>query len=271
MNTDVTQSRSWQKLQNLANTPYDLAAPGALQQGGRLAEFICSSAGLRLFYAAQRVDKRVLEALQEFADEHRLVERFKQMRRGAVINKISGWESENRQVLHTSSRDIFSGEAKDSDSAQQAQIELEKLQTFLNQVERQGEFTTMVNVGIGGSDLGPRAVYEALKAYNINGRKVHFIANVDPDDASQIIDSIEPARTLVTVVSKSGSTLETRTNEELVRSRFKQAGLDPARHFIAVTPSEESLFSTILFAIRKSAKRLAIASQPASVICMQSA
>ena len=235
MKTDVTESRSWQKLENLADTPYDLTADGALQQGGRLAEFICCSAGLRLFYAAQRVDKRVLEAFQEFADEHRLVERFKHMRRGAVINKISGWESENRQVLHTSSRDIFSGEAKDSNSGQQAQNELEKLQTFLNQVERQGEFTTMVNVGIGGSDLGPRAVYEALKAYSIKGRKVHFIANVDPDDASQILDSIEPARTLVTVVSKSGSTLETRTNEELVRSRFKQAGLDPTRHFVAVT------------------------------------
>jgi glucose-6-phosphate isomerase len=64
---------------------------------------------------------------------------------------------------------------------------------------------------------------------------VHFIANVDPDDAAQVLDAIDPAKTLVTVVSKSGSTLETRTNEKLVRSRFESAGLDPARHFVAVT------------------------------------
>ncbi|MGI9536671.1 MAG: glucose-6-phosphate isomerase [Desulfocapsaceae bacterium] len=235
MKTDVTESRSWQKLQKLAESPYDLIAPGALDQGGRFASMICQSAGLRLFYAAQRVDGRVIEAFQEFADEHRLVERFKEMRRGAVINKILGWESENRQVLHTSSRDIFTGEPKAPESAKQANAEFEKLKTFLGEVDRQGEFTTMVNVGIGGSDLGPRAVYEALKADNVEGRKVYFIANVDPDDAARVLDLIEPAKTLVTVVSKSGSTLETRTNEELVRSRYESAGLDPARYFVAVT------------------------------------
>ena len=196
---------------------------------------ICHAAGLRLFYASQRVDKGVMEAFQEFADEHHLVDRFKEMRRGAVINKIFGWESENRQVLHTSSRGFFSSQAKDPDSAKQAHAEFEKLETFLGEVESQGEFDTMVNVGIGGSDLGPRAVYEALKAYSVEGRKVHFIANVDPDDAARVLDTIDPAKTLVTVVSKSGSTLETRTNEELVRSRFESAGLDPARHFVAVT------------------------------------
>ncbi len=235
MKTDVTESRSWQKLLKLAETPYDLVAPGALEEDGRIGSMICHSAGLRLFYAAQRVDKKVLEAFQEFVDEHRLVERFKEMRRGAVINKIFGWESEDRQVLHTSSRDIFASEPKDPVSARQANEELQKLQTFLSEVDRQGKFTTMVNVGIGGSDLGPRAIYEALKAYNREGRKVHFIANVDPDDAAQVLDTVDPAKTLVTVVSKSGSTLETRTNEELVRSRFESAGLDPARHFVAVT------------------------------------
>ena len=120
MKTDVTESRSWQKLLKLAETPYDLVAPGALEEDGRIGSMICHSAGLRLFYAAQRVDKKVLETFQEFVDEHRLVERFKEMRRGAVINKIFGWESEDRQVLHTSSRDIFTSEPKDPASARQA-------------------------------------------------------------------------------------------------------------------------------------------------------
>jgi glucose-6-phosphate isomerase len=235
MDTDVSTSRSWIKLAQLARDPYDLTGPGALEQDGRIAKMVCRTAGLRLFYGAQRIDASVLAALQEFADEHRLVERFKEMRRGAVINRIDGWQSENRQVLHTSCRDIFSAAPKEVQSARQAAEELERLSRFLSDLEADNGFSTLVNVGIGGSDLGPRAVYEALKAYNIKNREVRYIANVDPDDAAQVLKSINPATTLVAVVSKSGSTLETRTNEALVRQRFVDAGLDPARHFIAVT------------------------------------
>jgi glucose-6-phosphate isomerase len=196
---------------------------------------LCRAAGLRLLYATQRLDRRVLEAFQVFADEHELVARFQAMRRGAVLNRIAGWESENRQVLHTSSRDLFNSTPREANSAAQARQELEKLTLFLDEVQEQGRFTTMINVGIGGSDLGPRAVYEALKAYNIKGRRVYFLANVDPDDAAAVLDSVDPKRTLVVVVSKSGSTLETQTNEALVRARFVEAELDPRKHFIAVT------------------------------------
>ena len=234
MKSDVTQSRSWLRLKKLAETPVNLVG-SSFADGNRIARMVCRTAGLRLHYATQRVDDEVLDAFQEFADEHRLVEQFKQMRCGAIINRIDGWESENRRVLHTSSRDQFSASPREPDSAAQAAAELEKLAAFLDEIGQARSFTTMINVGIGGSDLGPRAVYEALKAYNIDGRAVRFIANVDPDDAAQVLNSIDPARTLVAVVSKSGTTLETQTNEELVRARFVDAGLDPARHFIAVT------------------------------------
>lgn len=236
MTGDVTQSQSWQRLKKLAETPYDLTK-GGLASGDRIGKMVCRTAGLRLHYATQRIDDQVLDAFQVYADEHCLVDRFKEMRSGAVINKIDGWESENRRVLHTSCRDVFSSHPKEPESASQAEKELDKLAAFLEEVDRSGTVTTMINVGIGGSDLGPRAVYEALKAYNIKGRSVRFIANVDPDDAAHVLDSIDPERTLVVVVSKSGSTLETQTNEELVRSRFVKAGLDPAHHFIAVTGS----------------------------------
>jgi len=234
MTNDVSTSRSWRRLEKLAAAPYDLTGDG-LAEGGRIGTMICKAAGLQLHYATQRIDGEVLGAFQDFADEHRLVDRFKEMRAGAVINKIEGWESENRRVLHTSCRDLFSTGPKHPESAAQAQQELERLTAFLEEIDASGQFTALVNVGIGGSDLGPRAVYEALKAYNIGGRRVHFIANVDPDDAARVLDMIDPEKTLVVVVSKSGSTLETLTNEELVRSRFIAAGLDPARHFVAVT------------------------------------
>ena len=101
MNSDVTRSRTWQRLKKLAETPYDLTG-GGLARDGRISSMVCRTAGLRLYYASQRIDQTVLEAFQDYADEHRLVDRFKEMRRGSVINRIDGWESENRRVLHTS-------------------------------------------------------------------------------------------------------------------------------------------------------------------------
>ena len=124
----------------------------------------------------------------------------------------------------------------------QAREQLAKLQEFLAELDsaqltnEQGElFTDLLHIGIGGSDLGPRALYLALAAYRLPGRRVHFISNVDPDDAAAVLEGLDLSRTLVNVVSKSGITLETLTNEELVRAAFQRAGLDPARHFVAVT------------------------------------
>ena len=239
---DVTESRSWQHLEELARTPFDLAAFGALEKNERIVSMVCRAAGLKLIYATQRVDEAVLDGFQALVDEHQLVERFLEMKRGAVLNRIVNWESENRQVLHTSSRDIFSDKPAEPVSAQKARQEINKLKLFLNQIDA-GEvtgstgrpFKAMINIGIGGSDLGPRSIYEALKAYRLPGRTVHFIANVDPDDAADVLRSVDREQTIVNVVSKSGTTLETLTNETIVRESFKDRGLDPRHHFIAVT------------------------------------
>ncbi|MBT8360151.1 MAG: glucose-6-phosphate isomerase [Deltaproteobacteria bacterium] len=239
---DVIQSSSWSQLEALAKKPFDLASAGALADDGRIGKMVCTSAGLRLLYATQRIEAQTLSALQDFASEHHLVERYQEMRQGAVINRIDGWESENRQVLHTSSRDLFSSHPAEPVSAKQARIEYQKLQAFLDDLgngtilgSMEKPFTTMINVGIGGSDLGPRSIYEALKAYRIDGRTVRFISNVDPDDAAEVLASTDLSETLVNVVSKSGTTLETLTNEALVRQAFKDQGLDPTKHFVAVT------------------------------------
>ena len=92
-----------------------------------------------------------------------------------------------------------------------------------------------MQVGIGGSDLGPRALSQALSAFALPGREARFIANVDPDDAAAVLSGLDLNRSLVVVVSKSGTTLETLTNEELMRAALARAGLDPARHMLAVT------------------------------------
>ncbi|MBE0586125.1 MAG: glucose-6-phosphate isomerase [Desulfofustis sp.] len=242
METNPIETAAWQKLARLARDPYDLTVPDALSSRNRIGAMTCRSAGLRLLYATQRVDEQVLAAFQELADQCDLVGRFRDMRSGAVLNRIDGWPSENRQVLHTSSRDLYSDQPREPESAAQAKRELAKLERFLKEVDDQAvrgstgkPFTTMVNIGIGGSDLGPRAVNEALHAWYRPGRQVRFVANVDPDDAAAVLTSLDLSETLVNVVSKSGTTLETLTNEELVRSAYRTAGLDPARHFLSVT------------------------------------
>lgn len=229
------------KLAELARVPHDLTAQEGLSPQ-RIDEYVASFCGFDLLYATQRVTAPVLDALQELADEARLIEQFKAMQTGAVLNRIDGFACENRQVLHTASRDVFEAAPLAPEAAAKAKRELAKLRDFLGElasgtlVNAQGQpFTTMVQVGIGGSDLGPRALYLALKAYRLPGRAARFIANVDPDDTAEVLQGLDLSRTLFNIVSKSGTTLETLTNERLVRAALARAGLDPARHLVAVT------------------------------------
>ena len=232
---------SYTALAELAKTPVDLSRAGFLTPA-RISNYLCRGPGFALHYATQRVDDNILDRLQDLADQSDAVGQFMAMKKGAVINKIEGFDSENRQVLHTATRDIFSDQPQAPEATGQARRELDKLAGFLADLDEDritspnGQpFTDLINVGIGGSDLGPRAVYLALEAFRKPGRRVHFIANVDPDDAARVLKELDLSRCLVNVVSKSGSTLETLTNETLVRKAFTQAGLNPKNHFLAVT------------------------------------
>lgn len=238
---NFTELKSFAKLKSLAEQPYDLTSADGLT-ADRIAEFRISSCGFDYLFATQRVTRQVLDALQEMADEARLIDTFVAMKKGAVLNRIEGFASENRQVLHTACRDVFSAHPNEPLLTEKAKRELAKLRRFLDDLDAgrltnaQGQrFTTMVQVGIGGSDLGPRAMYLALQAYRQPDRLARFIANVDPDDTAEVLAGVELSRTLFNVVSKSGTTLETLTNERLVCEALQQAGLDPARHLVAVT------------------------------------
>jgi len=159
-----------------------------------------------------------------------------------MINQIEGYESEHRSVLHTAMRDQFDKRQSSktaSEAAEWAAKELQKLENFLAKTE--GRFTDLVQIGIGGSDLGPRALAIALQAYHLPNHRVHFISNVDPDDANAVLANLDLKKTLVVVVSKSGNTLETLTNEEFVRARMVKIGLNPKDHFVAVTGAKSPM------------------------------
>ena len=110
------------------------------------------------------------------------------------------------------------------------------------------KFTTVVQIGIGGSDLGPRAMYLALENWakkTGNFRmEAKFISNVDPDDAAAVLASTDVAHAIFILVSKSGTTLETLTNQSFVMDALRKQGLDPAKHMIAVTSETSPLASS---------------------------
>lgn len=235
--TSFRHYKAYHVLKSLSTTPYDLTIEGNLS-ARRFEQYALQTGEFKLLFATERINDDVLHALKELSHEARLIEKMEAMQRGDVINKIEGYESENRMVLHTAMRDLFMHPNPGKEAQKAAALEkkeCEKLKNFMGKIDGSSRFTDLIQIGIGGSDLGPRALYIALKAFQKPQRRVHFISNVDPDDAATVLRDVDPKKTLVVVVSKSGSTLETLTNESIVRQRFKEAGCKPEEHFISVT------------------------------------
>ena len=205
--------------------------------------------GFSYNFAAKQVDDEVLNALKALAEEAQLAEKFEELYNGAVINT-----GENRLVLHQLTRGQL-GNAVEADGVDKREFYVKqqaRIAEFANKVHNgeitnaAGEkFTTVVQIGIGGSDLGPRAMYLALenwaKKNNTLKMKAQFISNVDPDDAAAVLNAVEVAHALFVLVSKSGTTLETLTNESFVKEALKKAGLDASKHMIAVTSETSPL------------------------------
>ena len=240
---------AYQELQKAA--PVNLAEVMAGEKGAdRVKNYsVPMAAGLTYNYAAKQVDDKVLEALVKLAEETQLAEKFEAVYNGEVINT-----GEKRMVLHHMTRGQL-GDAVVADGVDKRGFYVEqqkKIAELANKVHSgeitnaAGEkFTTVVQIGIGGSDLGPRAMYLALenwaKVNNTFKMEAKFISNVDPDDAAAVLNNIDVKHSLFILVSKSGTTLETLTNESFVKDALKNAGLDPSRHMIAVTSETSPL------------------------------
>ena len=205
--------------------------------------------GLTYNYAAKAVDDKVLAALAKLAGEAQLIEKYESLYNGAVINT-----GENRLVLHQLTRGQLGDDvvAEGVNKREFYVAQQQKIADFANKVHAgeitnaAGEkFTTVVQIGIGGSDLGPRAMYLALENWaKVNNKfkmEAKFISNVDPDDAAAVLNSIDVAHSIFILVSKSGTTLETLTNESFVKDALAKAGLDASKHMIAVTSETSPL------------------------------
>lgn len=202
-------------------------------------------------FGAKLVDEKILEIFQELANESQLIKKYKTLLSGEVVNL-----SEKRMVLHHLTRGQLAGNVYDGkvNKREFYQNELAKIKAFADDVHSgkitntNGEkFTDVVQIGIGGSDLGPRACYLALKTWakkrKVQKMEAHFISNVDPDDVFKVIDDLGERLTtsLFILVSKSGTTQETLANEMLVKQYLSKAGLDASQHMIAVTSETSPL------------------------------
>ena len=232
----------------------DLAADMSGESGvNRVKKYNVKMAeGLSFNYAAKQVNDEILEKLCALAKEADLAGKFKALYNGEVVNT-----GEKRMVLHHLTRGQL-GNAVNADGGDKREFyvkQQEKIADFANKVHNgeitnaAGEkFTTVVQIGIGGSDLGPRAMYLALENWaKKNGTfkmDAKFISNVDPDDAAAVLASTDLAHAIFILVSKSGTTLETLTNEAFVKDALKNAGLDASKHMIAVTSETSPLASS---------------------------
>ncbi len=249
---------SWKNLDTLASykelgevARVDVAAVMAGENGAeRVKKYsVPMAAGLAYNYGAKAVDDNVLAALAKLAEEAQLTEKYEALYNGEMINT-----GEKRLVLHQLTRSQL-GEDVIADGVNKRDFyvgEQQKITEFANKVHAgeitnaDGEkFTTVVQIGIGGSDLGPRAIYLALENWaKVNDTlkmKAEFISNVDPDDAAGVLSKLDLAHSLFVLVSKSGTTLETLTNESFVKDALKNAGLDPSKHMAAVTSETSPL------------------------------
>lgn len=241
---------SYKKLQSLKNA---VSLKGVLSGdagASRVREYsVPMAAGLSFNYASRQVNEQVLQVLSELASEAQLSQKFEALYNGDVINT-----GEKRMVLHHLLRGQLGGkvEAEGCDKREFYLNEQKRIADFAGQVhsgkitnEKGEKFTTVCQIGIGGSDLGPRAMYLALENWaKAKGKffmDAHFISNVDPDDATAVLKSIDISKTIFILVSKSGTTLETLTNEAFVKDALKKAGLDVSKHMIAVTSETSPL------------------------------
>ena len=205
-----------------------------------MKDSIVTALGINLDISKQRISPKDFYKLVEFAQKKKIVESFVSMRHGALVNPTEG-----RQALHTSLRDP----STDAPYAQRVHNTLNRICKFANEVNNSkwlgcsGEtITDIINIGIGGSDMGPKAVYNALRPSDPKLR-VHFLASADGVSLDRVTAGLDPYRTLVVVSSNSFSTLETLSNTREIFVWLENAGIKKAdykQHVIAVSANEEA-------------------------------
>ena len=243
---DPTVTTAWAELTALRDAGRDTTVRDLLEADpGRCDDLVLEASGISLDLSRQRIDAQVLAALQSLATQQQVLEHRDAMLTGQHVNT-----TEDRAVLHTALR-LPSGSSlvvDGRDVAADVDEVLERMSSWAQAV-RTGAWlgssgkriTDIVNIGIGGSDLGPAMAYTALRHYSDRSIACHFVSNVDPTDLTEVLRPLDPATTLFIIASKTFTTQETMTNAAAARDWLVAAHGEDAvsRHFVAVSTNAE--------------------------------
>ncbi len=245
-NTNPTKTKAWKNLTSHFFEIKDIHLKEFFKNNAnRKTELSITFDDLKIDYSKNRITKKTLDLLIELANEVELKDAIQKYFSGDIINT-----TEKRAVLHTALRDSKNKKIVVNNFDVKPEIN-----AALNQIEQFSEkiisgnwkgftgkaITNIVNIGIGGSDLGPNMVVTALQHYK-NNLNTHFISNVDGDHIAEIIKKLNPETTLFVIVSKSFTTQETLTNANTLKKWFLTSAThnDIAKHFVAVSSNIEN-------------------------------
>jgi len=230
----------WERLADLHRQVAERSVLSLFDDPDRAARFSIRLGDLLFDYAKTNIDDAVRDALVALADATGVAERRAAMFSGEKIN-----DTEGRAVLHTALRDLDGQVAVDGvDVMPEVRATFDRMVAFCEQV-RSGRFTgaggpitDVVNIGIGGSDLGPAMATLALAPFH-DGPRTHFVSNVDGAHVHDVLAGLDPTTTLVIVASKTFTTIETMTNAETAKRWMAAQVTDPAAQFAAVSTAAE--------------------------------
>ncbi|MEO7977532.1 glucose-6-phosphate isomerase [Flavobacterium sp.] len=240
-NTNPTETKAWKNLQDHYNTIHTTTLQELFEKDtARIEKFNLQWNDFLIDYSKNNINEETISLLLGLANSIGLKNAISDYFGGEIIN-----QTENRAVLHTALRAPESSVIKvDGENVIPEVYEVKnKIKQFTNEVisgDRKGytgkAFTDIVNIGIGGSDLGPVMAVEALQFYK-NHLNLHFVSNVDGDHVNEVIKKLNPETTLFLIVSKTFTTQETLSNSETIKEWFlKSASQDDiAKHFVAVS------------------------------------
>ena len=246
-NTNPTTTASWKKLQAHFEAVKDVHMKDLFaEDANRANKMTIKWDDFYVDFSKNRITEETLSYLLELAKDVKLKEAIESQFSGEIINKTEG-----RAVLHAALRAPESATFKVDGENVMPEVyrAKQKIKTFTNEVvngTRKGytgkTFTDVVNIGIGGSDLGPAMVVDALQYYK-NDLTTHFVSNVDGDHVNEVIKKLDPETTLFVVVSKTFTTQETLSNANTIKSWFlKSADASAiAKHFVAVSTNLDSV------------------------------
>lgn len=249
-NINPTQTKAWGKLKSHFEEMSNFSIKKAFQEDqNRKEEFSLHFQDLNFDFSKNRITQKTLNLLLDLAEEVELDNAIEAYFNGQKINATEG-----RQVLHTALRSSEKQPflVEEVNIREEIEKTLDKMEIFTDKVVSGAwkgftgkSITDVVNIGIGGSDLGPDMVVEALQFYR-NHLNTHFVSNIDGDHVSEILKNLNPETTLFVVVSKTFTTQETLTNANTIKDWFLQSAAkeqDVAKHFVAVSTNLEAIDS----------------------------